>query len=212
MVYKHDWRYMKIILSRKGTDSGAGGIPGIILPNNEIIPLPIPGSSGETITYNDVKYNDDISIGDLINELTKNLYIGKDKIPFTKDIKCHMDPDLKASSYKREDNWRGTIGQIGAAQTVLKNANVQKGDIFIFFGWFQKTYYEGNKLKFCKGPGFHMIYGWLEIDHIIYTSIDNIPSWLQYHPHLIPDKIDDPNNCIYVGTKQLSLNNELKSH
>ena len=44
---------MKVILSRKGFDSGSGGYPSIILPNNEMITLPIP-SRGDTYKYSEI--------------------------------------------------------------------------------------------------------------------------------------------------------------
>ena len=47
-------RQMKIILSRKGFDSGSGGYPNPIMPNGTLLPLPIPSKNDE-IRYTDVK-------------------------------------------------------------------------------------------------------------------------------------------------------------
>lgn len=202
---------MKIILSRKGTDSSAGGIPGIILPNNRIVHIPIPGDNFETTTYSDVKCNDG-SLAELISDLTTSIWDGKSKRIFADDIKCHLDPDLNESVYPRAKDWRGCFGQIGAAQTVLAHSNVEKGDIFIFFGWFNKTYYENNKLKYYKGEGFHMIYGWMQIEDIIYTSNTEVPDWLSYHSHVNENMKNNPSNCIYIGSHRLSWNKNIKGY
>ena len=45
---------MKIILSRKGFDSEYGGYPSPILPNGQMISLPIPDQKDD-IKYSDVK-------------------------------------------------------------------------------------------------------------------------------------------------------------
>ncbi len=196
---------MKIILSRKGTDSAAGGMPSIILPNGRIVHFPIPGDEYEEIAYDDIKYDNSIgSLADLIGKLSKYIRCNKTKYLINSDTKCHFDPDLKSDIYPRHSDWRGCFGQIGAAQTVLTNSNIEKGDIFLFFGWFNKTYYDNGVLKYCKDDGFHMIYGWLQIDEIIYTERMPIPEWLQYHPHVNEKKVNDPRNCIYVGSPNLS--------
>ena len=44
---------MKLILSRKGFDSSAGGIASPILPDGRMISLPIP-SSGDDFTFADI--------------------------------------------------------------------------------------------------------------------------------------------------------------
>ncbi len=66
--------------------------------------------------------------------------------------------------------------------------NVKKGDLFLFFGWFQKTKRIGNdKLQFDKAEypnGFHAIYGYLKIGKIITEkNKDELKSWMEYHPH-----------------------------
>jgi hypothetical protein len=45
---------MKVILSRKGFDSGYGGYPSPILPSGEMVSLPIPYQKND-IRYSDVK-------------------------------------------------------------------------------------------------------------------------------------------------------------
>jgi len=43
---------MKVILSRKGFDSGTGGYPSPILPDGTLLSLPIPDATS------DIKYSD----------------------------------------------------------------------------------------------------------------------------------------------------------
>lgn len=90
---------------------------------------------------------------------------------------------------------------MGAAQTVLTNSNIEKGELFLFFGWFNGKHEVENQLKYNRGEEFHMIYGWLEVDEKIYTSFSEAPSWLSNHPHTNSNKKKDPRNCIYVGSK-----------
>ena len=47
---------MKIILFKKGFDSGAGGMPSPILPDGTLLYMPIP--SGDKIKYFELKYNE----------------------------------------------------------------------------------------------------------------------------------------------------------
>ena len=48
---------MKVILSRKGFDSEFGGYPSPILPNGQMISLPIPDQN-EELRYSDVMAGD----------------------------------------------------------------------------------------------------------------------------------------------------------
>ena len=45
---------MKVVLSRKGFDSSFGGYPNLIIPNNEMVMLPIP-SIDDTYKYLDIR-------------------------------------------------------------------------------------------------------------------------------------------------------------
>ena len=46
---------MKVILSRKGFDSGYGGMASPILPDGTLLSLPIPSKS-ETVKFTDLHY------------------------------------------------------------------------------------------------------------------------------------------------------------
>lgn len=204
---------MKIILSRKGCDSDFGGIPSIILPDGKLIYIPIPGGNYEKICYNDILINKgQEKLIEKLNQVTQYIHLNKQKCPVSPNLKCHFDPDLDYMAYPRMNEWKGCFGQAGAAQTVLENSNVCEGDIFLFFGWFKQTYLKNGKLHYCSGPGMHMIFGWLQIDKLLYTNKMTIPEWLKYHPHSLTECRYRDSNCIYIGKEKLDWNNKIPGY
>lgn len=196
---------MKIILSRKGCDSSFGGMPGIILPDGRIVFVPIPAEDAEAVRYGDlVMDREKGKLVSIMGQVSPCMRFNGRKFRVGRDSKCHLDPDLSRGMYPRKEGWRGCFGQIGAAQTVLQKSNVGVGDVFLFFGWFNHTEEKGGKLRFCKGQGFHMIFGWMQVGQMIHTGQDAIPDWMSYHPHAGSNYLGSPNNCIYVGKEHLS--------
>lgn len=117
---------MKIILSRKGFDSSAGGASSPILPDGTLLSLPIPDTSRTSnIRCEDIRANG-VSIGIVVEDLTKQKITRRDF--------AHLDPDLRASAYPRLPDWRPLFGQSDQSQTHLKNEGVTVGDLFLFFG------------------------------------------------------------------------------
>ena len=114
---------IKIIFSRKGLDSTAGGIPSPKKGEN-IQSFPIPYKTNTLTSY---KY---LGFGKEINQLSKKKIKPSDT--------CHYDPNLET----------GQFGQVGAAQTHLENNKVGIGDIFLFWGWFRETVEFQNKISF----------------------------------------------------------------
>ena len=74
---------MKAIFSRKGFDSGYGGVPSPVMPDMTLASLPIPGSDG-CARYGRI-----------------------DAEAF-----AHLDPDLSAKSMDRIEGWRGSLGHL----------------------------------------------------------------------------------------------------
>ena len=190
---------MKIILSRKGFDSSSGGCPSPIFPDGRIQSLPIPDVKSK-IQYDQINTNNK-DIGELVNQLTRAKH--------PSDSTAHLDPDLEANALPRKPDWSPVLGQTGAAQGHLRNNEVEAGDIFLFFGLFQPVIKHNNQWVFDKTkPAQHLIWGWLQIGNIIQVT-ESTPHeypWLAYHPHLVC--LDDPNNHIYVASKELLLENK----
>lgn len=202
---------MKVILSRKGFDSGYGGYPSIIFPNGEIVTLPIP-SSDDKVCYSQLKTRSNLNLIDIMKDLKPTIKSGSTKV-LDADTKCHLDPDLANHSYDRLDGWKGCFGQISAAQKVLENNNIKEGDLFLFFGWFNDIELIENKFKFKKGNGKHTIFGYLQIDKIIHPNKDEVPEWLKYHPHATAFKrLNNNSNCIYIAKETCSFNKNIKGY
>ena len=189
---------MKIILSRKGFDSGSGGVPSPIMPDGRLISLPIP-SRIDPLTYDGVTING-ISLGSLVEDLTGG------RIERTR--RCHLDPDLEAASLPRQLGWSPAFGQIDAAQTHLASQNVTRGDLFLFFGWFRAVEAVGSHWRYIRGaPHLHVIYGWMLIDKVISlvnsTDLEEQLQPFADHPHL--HGRDRPSNTLYVAADRLTL-------
>ena len=119
---------MKVILSRKGFDSSAGGMMSPIMENDDLLSLPIP-IGGENKTYGEVFYGKR-SLRDLLVELN----------PRFNFCDCHLDPDIEESRHAcKLRGWRPAFGQCGAAATTLKRLDVGEGDVFLFLGIFTES-------------------------------------------------------------------------
>lgn len=112
---------MRMVLSRKGFDSSAGGGPSPVIEGRPVS-LPIPASGGlSRTTYGD------LGLGGHAASASRGKLVAQDL--------CHHDPMFLA-------NGRAILGQCGAAQTHLERQGVGVGDVFVFFGLFRK---EGGK-------------------------------------------------------------------
>ncbi|MEO0853818.1 MAG: hypothetical protein AAFY15_10000, partial [Cyanobacteria bacterium J06648_11] len=74
-----------VIFSRKGFDSGYGGVPSPILPDGRLVSLPIPYRDRRH-TYQSVSF-DTRPLAAIVTPLTKG------RIAAT--ASCHLDPDLR---------------------------------------------------------------------------------------------------------------------
>ncbi len=190
---------MKIILSRKGVDSSAGGFASPIFPDGQMISIPIPDDRS-VVRYSDIKSSDkNRSVGKLVRELSGG------KLKAT--TKAHVDPDLDCTQLARDSGWSPLFGQCGAAQTHLQSLNIDKGDLFLYFGWFRKVEQYRNRWRYIVGaPDLHCFYGWMQIGSV--DSVENIKqsqkdAWMHYHPHCLADFRG--NNVIYRASSDLSI-------
>jgi hypothetical protein len=131
---------MRIIFSRKGFDSAAGGGASPII-NGRPVSLPIPSGGWSTTSYAD------LGLGEAAERASR----GKIRA----DADCHHDPMFLPD---------GTclFGQCGAAQTHLANRGVGPGDVFLFFGLFRDE--AGGQRA---GEPHHRIFGYLKIEEMI---------------------------------------------
>lgn len=107
---------MRIIFSRKGFDSAAGGGPSPIVDGRPVT-LPIPSLAASQTTYGA------LGLGEYVHHASRGRYYG--------DSFCHHDPMFLTD---------GTclFGQCDAAQSHLVNQGVDVGDVFLFFGLFRE--------------------------------------------------------------------------
>ena len=196
---------MRVILSRKGFDSGNGGMPSPIMPDGTLLSLPIPSEAGN-VTYHDIMFRGR-TYYDIIQELSP---AAAKRI---ENSKCHIDPDLECY-YQNMPGWKPAFGQCGLSQRHLKKHNVGVGDVFLFYGWFRQTEYDTfGKLRFVKNgvdktPDRHVIYGYMEIGDVLteQSAIDREYPW---HPHAERNMLD---NVLYVPKDRFSLDEQKKGY
>ncbi len=105
---------MKIVFSRKGFDSSAGGGPSPIVEGRPVS-LPIPAGTASRTTYGA------LGLGELASRASRGKLDAGDL--------CHHDPMFC-------ENGTCVFGQHSAAQTHLEGQGVGIGDVFVFFGLF----------------------------------------------------------------------------
>ena len=200
---------MKVILSRKGFDSENGGYPSPILPNGQMISLPIPDPKDD-IRYSDVKAGD-LTCYDLMKGFNPRIKSGIKRLDIDEDTRCHLDPDIYKKAISREPNWKPLFGQVDAAQGHLRKQDVSEDDLFLFFGWFRKTRYDDGKLVFDPiERDLHAFFGYFQIGEI--KQVDqgfDVPKWMAYHPHTNDKRKNNKTNTVYIARDNLSWNKSL---
>ncbi len=185
---------MKIIFSRKGFDSTAGGAPSPII-NGAPYSLPIPTNESP---YNP-RFKDINGLHcKMVRQITKN--------KISENAFCHLDPDIDHASRPRLQGWKGAFGQTGIAAGHLDKNGVTKGDIFLFFGLFQAL--QTNPTIQFTGRRAHVIFGWMQIGEILELGEDGRwvlkqHPWLKDHPHVSPGW-NRPNR-LYIANEKLNL-------
>ena len=192
----------KLVLSRKGFDSGSGGCPSPIFPDGTMFSLPIP--SYDVDAFEDLQHGD-VSIASVVSGITNGRMSGRDRI--------HLDPDLNFDAYRcRKDRpawqqWRGMLGQAGIAQSHLNNQGVAAGDAFLFFGLYRRVEETAQGWRFERGtPEQHVLWGWLQVDEkyrVADIGPDDLP-WARHHPHIFGGYRSD-RNTVYAASAKLDL-------
>ena len=173
---------MKIIISRKGLDSSFGNISSFILPDGKMCWLPIPENDKRKELY---QYNDLMFYGNSLGEIVEQLSLGK----ILKSSTVHLDPDIFPFYVDRDLQWHPLFGQTGAAESHLRNCDVGRGDIFLFFGWFRYVERIGDKYRYVSNaPDLHVLYGWFQIqDKVKVSKYTPDQSWMRRHTHFQGD-------------------------
>lgn len=180
---------MKIIFSRKGWDSAAGGAPSPILEGTPIS-MPIPDRRDSPHRYGDITVSlpsGEINLGDIAPTLTRR--------PIRATTPAHQDPMFHSD---------GTVsfGQTGTAQAHLENQGVGPGDVFLFFGLFQ------DRTAARDDPDsrpHHRIFGFLEARSVHAIGESPFPDlWKRLglpetHPH-IARRGNGARNTLWRGT------------
>lgn len=162
-----------------------------------MVSFPIPSRHGRPLS--------DLRVGDRpMGELIELLTRGK----LTASTSVHLDPDLTSSTVSRESGWRAAFGQTGSAQGHLRNQGIGSGDIFLFFGWYQRVEASGESLRYA-GPQIHSLFGWMQIGEVLPVAdpIDLVGQrpWLRNHPHVQHAATMGVNNTIYLAADELQF-------
>jgi hypothetical protein len=195
---------MRLILSRKGFDSAAGGVASPIFPDRTMYSLPIQ-AAGAQKSYRELGKGGrtGCAIGTVVEHLTGGRVSG--------DALAHFDPDLDEGTLPRLAGWRPCFAQTSSSQSHLASCGVDIGDLFLFFGWFRQVTQQSSRgWSFAPGTrNQHVVFGWLQIGEIIRVDefgpdrILHERPWLKDHPHLHFGP--DPQNVIYVASDRLVL-------
>ena len=163
---------MRIIFSRKGFDSAAGGGPSPIVDGRPIS-LPIPDTKGlARVTYGER------GLGELVGVATRGR-IGPDDL-------VHDDPMFL-------DDGTCVFGQCGGAQTHLARNGVRAGDVFLFFGWFAGEGHSDHHRIF----GFLEVEEIVPLDGADPTTIRRFAALK--HPHAFGFHHANRSDTLYVG-------------
>ncbi|WP_192036661.1 hypothetical protein [Halomonas sp. YLGW01] len=187
---------MKLILSRKGFDTAAGGVPSPIFPDGRLLSLPIPDARS-TVAYDDIVH-EGASLGPLVAELTRGRIASGQG--------AHLDPDLLADSLPRRPGWRPVFGQMGQAQSHLRNQGVGPGDLFLFFGLFRRVERREGAWRWVRDARpCHLLWGWMQVDEVV-SLADGWPpglEWARDHPHA--HRLEAAGNTLYLARPRLVL-------
>ena len=166
---------MRIIFSRKGFDSAAGGGPSPILDGRPVT-LPIPGLAASRTTYGA------LGLGEHVRRASRGRYGANDL--------CHHDP-----MFLPDGNC--LFGQCGAAQSHLANQGVGPGDVFLFFGLFLE---QGTRDPHHRIFGYLRI---AEIVALASCEAERVAELARHgHPHAL--RMEERNDTVYAGEGRMA--------
>ncbi|WP_052710517.1 hypothetical protein [Azospirillum thiophilum] len=212
---------MKIILSRKGFNTGYGGKPSPILQDGRFFPLPIPYDRGAPIRYTDLPCPPGLeghytTLADYVighrafrkivveHEQTDGRKPKAKRVRVTTDTLAHLDPDLHHEMRPRSPDWKPLFGQAGQALKILRKNGVRVGDVF-FWGLYDRLVpSRAGRPPRYEGKRMHCIFGWLQVGRVHQAPFPDLPTWGRYHPHAgaDPGVWDEDNNWIFKAVDQ----------
>jgi hypothetical protein len=190
---------VKLIPSRKGFDSGYGGIASPILPDGRLVSFPIP-SDHDGNTMSDLNCP-----GVNVDKLLRDLSSGR----IGSDLRIHLDPDLDRPFDARLPGWRPSLGQTGNAQSHLRASGVGPEDVFLFFGWFRQVESHKGRWRYVRSaPDLHILFGWIEVAEVLPIVREREwclarHPWIANHPHVSGVAwYTDERNSLYVARQK----------
>ena len=192
---------MKVILSRKGFDSINGGMPSVIMPNGDLVSMPIP-SPRDVNSYDQLWYG-----GKTYRQILKEL-APKKRFP-----RCHLDPDIDSSRLvNKPSGWKPAFGQCStSASYLLDTVDLLPNDIFLFFGNFRRVEEVDGQYRFISRTGdfyrdctIQVIWGYLQVGEII-RDPRKVKADYPWHPHAVGSHLRDKTEMLVVPRKRLSF-------
>lgn len=181
---------MKLVFSRKGCDSSAGGMPSPIFPDNRLWSIPIPDARSP-LRYRDIQHP--AGAAAVARDLSNRRLNAASRV--------HLDPDLDAATLPREAGWRRLFGQHGAAHRHLQHQRVGCGDLLLFFGWFRQVERIQRRWRYRPAAAdLHVLFGWMQIGEV--APVERYQAdWARYHPHYYGRYSGE--NCLYIAADQM---------
>lgn len=171
---------MRIIFSRKGFDSSAGGGPSPICDGRPVS-LPIPGSPGDAESYAS------LGLGAEAEAASRGRIKARDP--------AHHDPLFMMRDGNTGPVW---FGQAGAAQSHLDAQGIGPGDLFLFFGLFRDS---AAMPDHPDRQPHHRIWGWMRVAarHTLPPGTNPPEGAPRHHPHLTGVAAEWRNNTLWQG-------------
>lgn len=195
---------MRVIFSRKGFDSKAGGFPSLIFPDGTLYSIPIP-SSNDRLTYADLPFEyEGHPIHQILNDLTGKKIVNSKSYDCDYSDgrqRCHFDP-MPISADGKDII---ALGQVSSSEGHLRNQGVCVGDLFLFYGWYKPVIKVEGKWQYDYSQhDVHQIWAYMTIGERLEIDkreqkegvLSRYP-WLKDHPHIGGNY--DGRNCIYLS-------------
>ncbi|MEO6804042.1 MAG: hypothetical protein ABI197_12450 [Granulicella sp.] len=202
----------RIVLSRKGSDQSSGGAPSLIV-EEELISLPIPEHSRKQRAGTLGRCNaTHLRYADLPDHEVIGKHVAYMGQGLSKDDCVHLDPDVRPELRRPEaKSCTSLFGQSGTAESHLRNHQIGKNDLFLFFGWFRRFNKSGD-WYLPEGPDQHMIWSWFQVEkkYLLEETHSNELQWAAHHPHIARmNGFAVGKDTLYVANEALSFVNDL---